>query len=441
MEELKLVLILVVSILLIVFLIAKLKIHAFLSLSLAGVFVALTTGIPLDKIGSILEKGVGGTLGFLAIIIGCGAILGKMLEISGGATRIALTLLDLLGKKRADMVMMFVGFIAGIPVFVEVGFVLLVPLALVVAKELGLSRIKLGIALATSLMCVHCILPPHPAATTIVATLGANIGVVILLGLCVGLIASFVGSILWLRFLKAQNEKLENLRSSSVAIDKADLPSNLSTFFVILLPLVLMLLKTLLNSLSLNENLMGFISFISNPIIALLISVFVAYYLLGLRRNLTLAKLNDLSADSFYSIAGVLLIIGAGGAFNEILVQSGVGNALKTILEHLSLNPIFLAWLVAIILHMAVGSATVSMISAAGIVAPLLDGGNVSKEVLCIAIGSGAIGLTIVTDSLFWLVKESLGMSVNQMFKYFTSATTIASFIGLGLAFGLSYVL
>ncbi len=166
----------------------------------------------------------------------------------------------------------------------------------------------------------------------------------------------------------------------------------------------------------------------------------MAYYLLGLRRNLTLAKLNDLSADSFYSIAGVLLIIGAGGAFNEVLVQSGVGNALKTMLEHLSLNPILLAWLVAIILHSAVGSATVAMISAAGIVAPLADGGAVSKEVLCIAIGSGAIGLTIVTDSLFWLVKESLGMSVNQMFKYFTSATTIASFIGLVLAFGLSYV-
>ena len=439
MEELKLVVILVISICLIVFLIAKLKIHAFLSLSLAGVFVALSTGMPLDKIGSILEKGVGGTLGFLAIIIGCGAILGKMLEISGGATRIALTLLDLLGKKRADMVMIFVGFIAGIPVFVEVGFVLLVPLALVVAKELGLSRIKLGIALATSLMCVHCILPPHPAATTIVATLGANIGIVIILGLCVGLVASFVGSVFWLGFLKAQNEKLENLRDSNLSIDKANLPSNSATFFVILLPLVLMLLKTILTPMG-GGDFSKFIAFISNPIIALLISVFVAYYLLGLRRNLTLAKLNDLSADSFYSIAGVLLIIGAGGAFNEVLVQSGVGNALKTMLEHLSLNPILLAWLVAIILHSAVGSATVAMISAAGIVAPLADGGAVSKEVLCIAIGSGAIGLTIVTDSLFWLVKESLGMSVNQMFKYFTSATTIASFIGLVLAFGLSYV-
>lgn len=440
MEELKLVGILIVSIVLIVFLITKLKIHAFLSLSLAGIFVALSTGMPLDKIGSILEKGVGGTLGFLAIIIGCGAILGKMLEISGGATRIALTLLNLLGKKRADMVMMLVGFIAGIPVFVEVGFVLLVPLALVIAKELGLSRIKLGIALATSLMCVHCILPPHPAATTIVATLGANIAVVIMLGLFVGLVASFVGSVLWLGFLKAQNEKLESLNDSHLSIDKENLPSNLSTFFVILLPLVLMLLKTLLSATNLGESISAFIAFISNPIIALLISVFVAYYLLGLRRKLTLAKLNDISADSFLSIAGVLLIIGAGGAFNEVLVQSGVGNALKAMLEHLSLNPIFLAWLVAIILHSAVGSATVAMISAAGIVAPLLDGGNVSKECLCIAIGSGAIGLTIVTDSLFWLVKESLGMSVNQMFKYFTSATTIASLVGLALAFGLQYI-
>ena len=261
-----------------------------------------------------------------------------------------------------------------------------------------------------------------------------------LLGLCVGLVAASVGSLLWLGFLKPQNEKLDELHSSNANIDKSNLPSNSSTFFVILLPLVLMLLKTPLNSLPLSEGLGGFIAFISNPIIALLISVFVAYYLLGLRRNLTLAKLNDLSADAFFSIAGVLLIIGAGGAFNEVLVQSGVGNALKSMLENLSLNPVFLAWLVAIILHMAVGSATVAMISAAGIVAPLLDGGGVSKEVLCIAIGSGAIGLTIVTDSLFWLVKESLGMSVNQMFKYFTTATTVASIVGLVLAFGLSYI-
>lgn len=192
--------ILVFAIVFIVFAITRLKIHAFLALSLASVLVALLTKIPLENIGKILENGVGGTLGFLAIIISCGAILGKMLEISGGAKVIANSLLSLLGKKRADVAMMLVGFIAGIPVFVEVGFVLLAPLIFVVAKQMQISRIKIGIALATSLMCVHCLVPPHPAATTIVATLRADISKVIIFSLLTVLVCAFFGSIIYLKF-------------------------------------------------------------------------------------------------------------------------------------------------------------------------------------------------------------------------------------------------
>ncbi|MBZ7981388.1 TRAP transporter large permease subunit [Campylobacter sp. RM12640] len=432
MSNFALISVLIASIALVVFCITKLKIHAFLSLSLASIFVALITGVDLTKIGSIIENGVGGTLGFLAVIIGCGSILGKMLEVSGGAQKIALSLLNLLGKKRADIVMMLVGFIAGIPVFVEVGFVLLVPLVLVVAKEIGVSRIKIGIALATSLMAVHCMVPPHPAATSIVATLGADIGQVIWMSIVVGMICAFIGGVLFLKFFDFSKDNEMSVFDNTSSTYNS-MPSTAITYFTILLPLVLMLLKTLV----FKDN--AVFAFIGNPIIALLISVFVAYYTLGLKQGYSMQNLMDFSGDSFTQIASILLIIGAGGAFNEILIASGIGEALKQTLGSLSLNPVFLAWLIAIILHASVGSATVAMISAAGIV--LQMDSNVSKEVLCLAIGSGAIGCTIVTDSLFWLVKESLGMSVKAMFKYFTSATLVASISGLILSYVLSIIL
>ncbi|MBZ7979986.1 TRAP transporter large permease subunit [Campylobacter sp. RM12642] len=432
MSNFALISVLIASIALVVFCITKLKIHAFLSLSLASIFVALITGVDLTKIGSIIENGVGGTLGFLAVIIGCGSILGKMLEVSGGAQKIALSLLNLLGKKRADIVMMLVGFIAGIPVFVEVGFVLLVPLVLVVAKEIGVSRIKIGIALATSLMTVHCMVPPHPAATSIVATLGADIGQVIWMSIVVGMICAFIGGVLFLKFFDFSKDNEMSVFDNTSSTYNS-MPSTAITYFTILLPLVLMLLKTLV----FKDN--AVFAFIGNPIIALLISVFVAYYTLGLKQGYSMQNLMEFSSNSFTQIASILLIIGAGGAFNEILIASGIGEALKQTLGSLSLNPVFLAWLIAIILHASVGSATVAMISAAGIV--LQMDSNVSKEVLCLAIGSGAIGFTIVTDSLFWLVKESLGMSVKAMFKYFTSATLVASISGLILSYVLSIIL
>lgn len=432
MSNFALISVLIASIALVVFCITKLKIHAFLSLSLASIFVALVTGVDLTKIGSIIENGVGGTLGFLAVIIGCGSILGKMLEVSGGAQKIALSLLNLLGKKRADIVMMLVGFIAGIPVFVEVGFVLLVPLVLVVAKEIGVSRIKIGIALATSLMTVHCMVPPHPAATSIVGTLGADIGQVIWMSIVVGMICAFIGGVLFLKFFDFSKDNEMSVFDNTSSTYNS-MPSTAITYFTILLPLVLMLLKTLV----FKDN--AVFAFIGNPIIALLISVFVAYYTLGLKQGYSMQNLMEFSSNSFTQIASILLIIGAGGAFNEILIASGIGEALKQTLGSLSLNPVFLAWLIAIILHASVGSATVAMISAAGIV--LQMDSNVSKEVLCLAIGSGAIGCTIVTDSLFWLVKESLGMSVKAMFKYFTSATLVASISGLILSYVLSIIL
>ena len=444
MSTTALVCILLAAIALVVFLIIKLKLHASIALTLGAIFVAIVTRMPLDKIMGAIENGVGGILGELALIIGFGAILGKMLEISGGAERIARTMVNLLGKQNATWAIMFVGFIAGIPVFVEVGFVLLVPLVFVIAKDAGMSRLQVGIPLAVSLMVVHCIVPPHPAATAITATLGADIGQVILFGLLVGLPCAITGGPLFVKLFVKNNALSTGGDTSEVAQARmeSELPRFGITLFTILLPLLIMVGKTLFEVSLGKAAVPPVVNFLGNPISALLISVFFAYWSLGLARGLNLARLAEVTDSSFTPIAGIFLIIGAGGAFSAILKASGVGDGLKDALAALPISPIVLAWLIAALLHFAVGSATVAMISAAGIVLPMVnDDPTISREIMVLAIGTGAIALTQVTDSLFWMVKEYLGLSMQETLKRFTVATTLASVVGLGATLLLSFVI
>ncbi|MGM7743810.1 GntT/GntP/DsdX family permease [Yersinia enterocolitica] len=383
---------LLTSIIIIIFTIVKLKIHPFLALLLASFYVGLLMGMnPLEMVNSI-EGGIGGTLGFLAAVIGLGTILGKMMEISGAAERIGITL-QRCRWLSPDVTMVLVGLICGITLFVEVGVVLLIPLAFSIAKKTNTSLLKLAIPLCTALMAVHCVVPPHPAAMYVTNALGADIGTVIVYGLVVGLAASLIGGPLFLRIVGQRLPfKAVPQAFSEVKIRNEDeLPSLGATLFTVLLPIILMLAKT---------------------------------------------------EESFSSIANILLIIGAGGAFNGILKASGLADSLAVILSNLDMHPILLAWLVALILHAAVGSATVAMMGATAIVSPILPMyPNVSPEIITLAIGSGAIGFTIVTDSLFWLVKQYCGATLSETFKYYTTATFIASVIALGTTFLLSYII
>lgn len=439
--------VLLIAIAVIVLLIVKVKMHPSLALLIAAFLVAFVTQVPLGKITDTLEKGVGDTLGFLTLIIGFGAVLGKLLEVSGGAQRLAQTMLRVFGKQHATIIMALLGLICGIPVFVEVGFVLLVPLVFVVAKEAGISRLKVGIPLATSLMVVHCILPPHPAATAIAGTLHADIGTVILLGLCVAIPSVLVGAVLFAHFaIPTHDPTLETAKEGSTGSfmekDEKDLPGFGITLLTVLLPLLIMVTRTICQRLIPSGNLaMQWINVIGNPITALTISLLFAYFTLGLNRGFGIAKLQEITDSSFGPIGGILLIIGAGGAFNAVLTASGVAPGLAKAFSHLPISPIILAWLIALILHFAVGSATVAMISAAGIVLPMLTANpNLSPAILALAIGAGAIGLTHVTDSLFWMVKEYLQISVPQAYKTLTLGTTITSVVALCITLLLSLV-
>lgn len=404
--------VLITSILLIVITIVKFKLHPFLALLLSSFYVGALMGMkPLTMISAI-EDGIGGTLGFLAAVIGLGAILGKMMEISGAAERIGITL----QKCRwlsPDVIMVLVGLICGITLFVEVGVVLLIPLAFSIAKKTKTSLLMLAIPLCTALMAVHCIVPPHPAALYVTNALGADIGSVILYGLIIGLAASLVGGPIFLRIIKNKMPfKVVPEQFSDLNVRTEDeLPSLGATLFTVLLPIVLMLIKTTAElNMDKQNPFYAILEFIGNPITAMFIAAFVAYYILGIRRHMAMSALLTNTEDCFSSIANILLIIGAGGAFNGILKASGLSDGLAQILSQLDMHPILLAWLVAIILHAAVGSATVAMMGATAIVSPMLAMyPDMSPEIITLAIGSGAIGCTIVTDSLFWLVKSIVG--------------------------------
>ncbi len=428
-------LILLLSIVLLIFLILKLKIHPFISLVLAGLFVGFATGMPLPKIITTIENGVGGTLGELAIIIAFGTILGKMLEVSGGAERVARTMLDTMGETRAPWVMTLVGLIAGIPVFFEVGFVLLFPLIFIVARQAKMSLLRVGIPLAVSLMVVHSMVPPHPAAFAITNIMKADVGKVILYALLIGLPTAIVAGPIWAKFISRKcSTGVFNESEVKAPTPDEKLPGFGITLFTILLPLLIMVVKTI-SVIFLTKDSMSYniVTFLGNPITALLISVFVAYYTLGLSRGLKMKDLLSLTEEGFKSIAGILLIIGGGGAFNAVLIASGLGKELSDIMTSLHMNPIILAWLVAGILHLAIGSVTVAMISAAGIVAPMMAFyPHMSPEIMVLAIGAGAIGWCHVNDSAFWLVKEFFGLSLPDAFKSFTAATVIASVVALG---------
>ena len=436
--------VLITSIILIVISIVKFKLHPFLALLLASFYVgALMRMAPLKMIAAI-EDGIGSTLGFLAAVIGLGTILGKMMEISGAAERIGLTL----QKCRwlsPQVIMVIVGLICGITLFVEVGVVLLIPLAFSIAKKTETSLLMLAIPLCTALMAVHCIVPPHPAALFVTNALGADVGTVIVYGLVIGLLASLIGGPIFLNCIKNKipfKSVPEEFSDMKVKTEEG-LPSLGITLFTILLPIVLMLIKTIADFIvDKNSFSYSLLEFIGNPITAMFIGAFVAYYMLGIRRNMSMSVLLFKTEDCFSSIANILLIIGAGGAFNGILKNSGLSDGLAGILSNLDMHPILLAWLVAIILHAAVGSATVAMMGATAIVSPMLPlYPNVSPEIITLAIGSGAIGCTIVTDSLFWLVKQYCGATLNEIFKYYTSATFIASLVALAGTFLLSYII
>ncbi|VBB07719.1 gluconate transporter [Lucifera butyrica] len=434
METAGMILVLVLAIALIIFLTVRIKVHAFVALLTACFFIGFFTGMPLDKILKSIETGIGGFLGMLAPILALGAIVGKMMEISGGAERLARTMIRVLGKRNTHWALMIVGYICGIPVFFQVGIVLLMPLLFCVAIEAGMSLVMIGVPMIIGLLTVHCMVPPHPAATAVAVGLNADIGKVILYGLIVGFPAAAIagpvfGKMVGNKFTLNPPKHL----CKTEPTPEAELPTFGITLLTILFPLILMISKTLLEFfLGKAHPAMIYINFIGSPITALFLAVLLSYWTLGVNRGMSMQQLQKFSEVAIGPMAAILLVIGASGAFNQILMDSGIGNAIKSVLMAWHINPLILAWCVAAVMRFAVGGATIAMITAVGLVTPVLATyPGLDPALVAVAIGAGAIGFSHVNDPGFWFVKEYFGMQMGDLFKTYTLSTTIASVVGL----------
>ncbi|MES5945247.1 gluconate permease GntP [Bacillus cereus group sp. MG6] len=418
------------------------KWHAFISLTVASLFLAIMSGLNLTKIVTAYETGVGSVLGHLVGILALGTILGKMMSDSGAGMQVADFFIRFFGVKKLPWAMLFAGFVIGIPVFFEVGIVILLPLVISIRKTTKQNILLIALPVIAGLSIVHGLVPPHPGAMTAIGIYNANLGKVLLYSLIIALPTAIIAGPIFAKWVHKrvipENEP-ELVRVTTVS---TGLPSRKVSFFIILLPVVLMILSVVAPYVSLPIKITEFLVFIGSPVIALLISCFAAFYLLGIKQGINKKMIKKLTDESLLPVGSIILIIGAGGGFKQILIESGVGTAIAQMAEHISLSPIVLAFMVAGLIRIATGSATVALTTAAGIVSPVIQHmSGVNLELLVIATGAGSLMFSHVNDAGFWLVKEYLGLTVKETFKTWTVLETLLSFIAFGFALVLNMFL
>jgi GntP family gluconate:H+ symporter len=426
-------------------LIARVKWHPFIALVVVSLSIGVAAGMPPLAAVKAFQDGVGTTLGFIAVVVGLGTMLGKMMAESGAAARIAITLIDRFGQQRVHWAIMFVGFIVGIPVFFQVGFVLLIPLVFTIARRTGMSLLKIGIPLIAGLSVVHGMLPPHPAAMLAVTAYNADVGRTILYGILVGLpTAALAGPIFatWISpriVMPADNPMAAQLEGGTGGAEK-QMPGFGISLFTVLVPVILIVLASAADVVfEADSPGRSVLRFIGHPIVALLIALLFSFWSLARTRHFTRTEVMQFCNDCLAPTATILLVIGAGGGFNAVLVQSGVGRAIAGVAIGSHASPLFLAWIVAALIRVATGSATVAMTTAAGIVAPIaIATPGTHAELLVLATGAGALMLSHVNDSGFWLIKEFFNMTVPQTLKTWTVMETIIGVAGLGFTLLLS---
>src|SRR3954462_8713282 len=428
-----------------ILLIARARLHPFIALVVVSLTMGIATGMPGLAAVKAFQDGVGNVLGFIAIVVALGTMLGKIMAESGAAARIAPTLIGMFGVRRVHWAIMFVAFIVGIPVFFQVGFVLLVPLVFTIARRTGMSLIKIGIPLVAGLSVVHGMLPPHPAAMLAVTAYSADVGRTILYGLLVGIpTAALAGPIYasWIAPripLTTESPLAAQLGGES----NQAMPGFGISVITILIPVILMLLSSAADVvLDPASSTRGVLHFIGQPIVALLLALLFSFVSLGRTRHFTREQLLKYCNDCLAPTATILLVIGAGGGFNQVLVASGVGRAIAGVAIGSHESPLLLAWAIAALIRVATGSATVAMTTAAGIVAPIaVSIPGTSPELLVLATGAGSLVLSHVNDAGFWLIKEFFDMTVPQTLKTWTVAETIIGVAGLGFTLLLSLAL
>jgi len=423
------ILIIILAIALQVFLSVK-KVSPFISLLIVAIATGLCLGMPAADLLKSIEKGVGSTLGGLALILCLGAILGKILEESGAAEKITITLINGFGLKKIQWAVMLTGFLIGLPLYYNAGFVILVPLVFMLVRKTGLPLLYVAIPMAAALSTTHCFLPPHPGPVVLVNAFGADMGKVLIYGIIIAIPAVIVAGPILGGFLKGIRSAEQTTEVS--APTTAALPNVFPSFMVALLPVLLITMAVISNAfLDQGHLLRQFFSFVGEPVIALLVSVILAIYYFGIRAGIQMDNIMKWVSDAIAGIAMILLIITAGGVFKQVLQDSGTGTYIASFSNKWQMPPLVFGWIITALLRVMIGSATVAGITAAGIVSPLVVAGAVSPELMVLAVGSGSVFGSHINDSGFWMYKEFFKLTLKQTFLSWTVMETLISILGL----------
>jgi Gnt-I system high-affinity gluconate transporter len=408
------------------------KVSPFISLLIVSILAGLFLGMNPALLIKSIETGVGSTLAGLTLIICLGAVLGKILESSGAAKKISLTLIKAFGLKNIQWSLLLTGFLVGIPLFYNAGFVILVPLVFSIAKETRLPLLYLAIPMAASLSTAHCFLPPHPGPVILVNAFKADMGKTLMYGFILAVPAIVIAGPYLGRFFRNVKVTLVGLFAEREDFTEKELPAALPSFLIALLPVLLISLSVIADR-AFNDDsvLKKILVFTGDANIALLLTVIIASYFFGLRAGHNMEKVMKWLADGISGIAMILLIITAGGVFKQVLTDSGAADYILSFSKQWQLAPLLFAWLVTAMIRVTIGSATVAAITASGIVAPLVATTNTSPELMVLAVGSGSVFMSHVNDTAFWMFKEFFNLTLRQTFFSWTLMEIIISFIGL----------
>ena len=415
---------------LLILLIAAGRVQPFIAFLIAALTAALVLGLPLEKIPKSIERGIGDVLGSLATLVCLGAMFGKLIADSGAAQRIAETLMQLFGPKRIPIALTVTGFIVGIPLFYNVGFVLMVPLIFAVVYRSKLPTLYVGIPLLAGLSIAHGFLPPHPSPIALVNQFHADMGKTLIYGCIVGIPTLLIAGPLFATTLRKIVVPPSDLFKAT-ELGAKDLPGILNSFGCALLPVALIATAATLDSANVSAETRAIIAFAGSPTIVMLVSLLFATITLGVARGLALPKLMQDYGFAIRDIAGILLIIAGAGALKQVFVDSGASTEIGASLASLPVHPLVLGWLLATVIRIALGSATVAGLTAAGIVAPLIETVGVNPNLMVLAIGAGSLMCSHVNDSGFWMFKEYFNLSLRDTFRSWSLMETLVGVFGL----------
>ena len=403
-----------IGVALLLLLMIRFKLNGFIALVLVALAVGLMQGMPLDKVIVSIKNGVGGTLGSLALIMGFGAMLGKMLADCGGAQRIATTLIAKFGKKHIQWAVVLTGFTVGFALFYEVGFVLMLPLVFTIAASAGIPLLYIGVPMAAALSVTHGFLPPHPGPTAIATIFHADMGKTLLFGTILAIPTVILAGPVYARFLKGIDKPIPEGLHNPKTFTEEEMPGFGVSVWTSLVPVILMAMRA-----------------VAEMVLPKGHAFLPIAEFFGLNRGRSMEQINDTLTSSIKIIAMMLLIIGGGGAFKQVLVDSGMDKYIASIMHESNMSPLFMAWSIAAVLRIALGSATVAAITAGGIAAPLIATTGVSPELMVIAVGSGSVIFSHVNDPGFWLFKEYFNLTIGETIKSWSMLETIISVCGL----------